>query len=511
MAGQPEPSRGAAPPPEGYLGAEGRLTSGPAPELVAAGYALEQADAPLLHRGLGLADLAQVVGLVEAGVLPADQAAGLARTLLELLDEGVEQFPYDHRYGDAYNSRERELSRRLGTSAGWLPAGRTRREAGRIAFRLALRERLLDLHATVTAFVAALADRAQQHSATVWADTTYLQPAQPSTFGHYLGGFAEEGVRNLRRLRNAHAWADTSPAGVGGVGGSRIPVDRARLAQLLGFATVGAHTRDGMWAVDGLVDTVTVAAQAAITVDRLAEDLEIFASPPFGYVHLDPSLCRASVLMPQKRNPYALAVIRGGAGTLIGRVAGALATQRTPSARTDNWLYAYGETAGAVELATRIVALGAEMVRTLEIDSAALRAAAADGFSGATDLAEALVLANGLDYRSAYRVVARAAADAGEAGQPLTPAGLAEAAGQVLGGPVTVDPALLAGALDPHQAVEARRQPGGSAPDRVAEHAAAVQTEVAAAARWEQERRAAADAAVDHLLAAARRLAGQAG
>jgi argininosuccinate lyase len=509
MTGPSEPPRGGAPPPEGYLGAEGRLASGPAAELVAGGYELELADAPLLHRGLGLADLAQVVALVEAGVLPAGQAGGLARTLLELLDQPAEAFPYDRRYGDAYNSRERELHRRLGTSAGWLPAGRTRREAGRIAFRLALRERLLDLHAAVMAFVAALADRAGEHAATVWADTTYLQPAQPSTFGHYLGGFAEEGVRNLRRLRAAHAWADTSPAGVGGVGGSRIPVDRARLAQLLGFATVGAHTRDVMWAVDGLADTVTVAAQAAITVDRLAEDLEIFASPPFGYVRLDPSLCRASVLMPQKRNPYALAVIRGGAGTLIGRVAGALATQRTPSARTDNWLYAYGETANAVELATRIVALGAEMVRTLEIDSAALSAAAADGFTGATDLAEALVLANGLDYRSAYRVVASAVADADGAGRPLTPAGLAEAAGRVLSRPLAVDPALLAGALDPQRAVDARRQPGGSAPERVREHVAAVQAEAAAAAGWERQRRAAADAAVDRLLAAARKLAGQ--
>jgi argininosuccinate lyase len=508
MTGPPEPPRGGAPPPEGYLGAEGRLASGPAAELVAGGYELELADAPLLHRGLGLADLAQVVALVEAGVLPAGQAGGLAWTLLELLDQPAEAFPYDRRYGDAYNSRERELHRRLGTSAGWLPAGRTRREAGRIAFRLALRERLLDLHAAVTAFVAALADRAGEHAATVWADTTYLQPAQPSTFGHYLGGFAEEGVRNLRRLRAAHAWADTSPAGVGGVGGSRIPVDRARLAELLGFQAVGAHTRDVMWAVDGLAETVTAAAQAAITVDRLAEDLEVFASPAFGYVQLDPSLCRASVLLPQKRNPYALAVIRGGAGTLIGRVAGALATQRTPSARTDNWLYAYGETAGAVELASRVVALGAELVRTLRIEEAALRAAAADGFSGATDLAEALVLAHGLDYRSAYQVVARAVADADGAGRQLTPAGLADAAGQLLGRPLAVDPALLADALEPHRAVEVRRQPGGSAPGRVKEHAAAVQAEVAAAAAWEQERRAAGAVAVERLLAAARRLAG---
>ncbi len=172
-----------------------------------------------------------------------------------------------------------------------------------------------------------------------------------------------------------------------------------------------------MWAADGLADAVVDAAQAATTVDRLAEDLEIFASPPFGYVTLDASLCRASVLMPQKRNPYALAVIRAGAGTLIGRATGLLVTQRTPSARTDNWLHAYGEVASALDLARRVVALGAEVVRTLAVHREALAAAASAHFTGAADLAEELVLAHGLDYRSAYRLVARSVAAAIEDGR----------------------------------------------------------------------------------------------
>jgi argininosuccinate lyase len=492
--------------PEGYLGAEGRIASGPAPELVAAGYALELADAPLLHRGLGLADLAHAVALTEAGVIPLADAARLLRVLLELLDTPADAFPYDQRYGDAYNSRERELERRLGAVAGWLPTGRTRREAGRIAFRLAARDRLLDLHAAVAAFVAALADRAEEQAATVWADTTYLQPAQPSTFGHYLGSFAEEGLRHLERVRRVHAWADTSPAGAGGVGGTRVPLDRARLAALLGFGSVGGHTRDAMWAADGLADAVVAAAQAAITVDRLAEDLEVFASPPFGYVQLDPSLCRASVLMPQKRNPYALAVVRGGAGSLVGRVAGILAMQRTPSARTDNWLYAYGEVAGALELAQRLVALGAAVVRGLQVDRAALAAAAAGGFTTATDLAEELSSGHRLDYRSAYRAVARAVAHAIGAGEDtLTPSGLARAAEQVLSRPLEVTPAALAAALDPATAVTARTQAGGAHPDRVREHAHAVHAAVAVARRWQEDRRAAAQEAVARLRDLARR------
>ncbi len=498
------------PVPEGYLGAATRINSGPAPELVEAGYALELADAPLLHRGLGLADLAHVVALVEAGVAPPGDAAMLLSTLLEWLDTPVEEFPYDPLYGDAYNSRERELERRLGDVAGWLHTGRTRREAGRIAFRLALREGLLDLHETVSRFVAAVATQAEAHAATLWADTTYLQPAQPSTFGHYLGGFGAEAARHLDRIERAHEWTDRSPAGAGGVGGTRVPVDRLRLAELLGLNDPGAHTRDAMWATDGLADVGVTAAQAATTVDRLAEDLEIFASPGFGHVTLDASLCRASVLLPQKRNPYALAVIRAGTGTLVGRATGLLVTQRTPSARTDNWLHAYGEVAAALQLARRVVALGAEVVRTLAVDVDALAAAAGADFTGAADLAEELVLEARIDYRSAYRIVGRAVAAAVEGARAaITPADLALASTAVLGRTLEIGPEFVA-AAEPDQVVATRTAPGCAAPERVREHCDGLRRRLDGAAHWRDQRRAEAERAEAALVAAARARAGPA-
>ena len=499
------------PPPEGYLGAQARITSGPAPELVAAGYALEIADAPLLHRGLTLADLAHVVALAECGSLRPAQAAPLCRALLALLETPAAEFPYDPVYGDAYNSRERELEQRLGPVAGQLHLGRTRREAGRIAFRLALRDRLLRLHEDVTAFAEAAGEQAARHAGTLWADSTYLQPAQPSTFGHYLGGFAEQAVRHLDRIEAAYACADTSPAGAGGAGGTRLPLDRDRLAGLLGFAAVGAHTRDGMWSVDSLADAVGAAALATATVSQFAADLEIFASPAFGYLTLDASLCRASVLMPQKRNPYALAVLRGGAGTLLGRLTGLLATGLTPSARTDNWLYAYGEVAGAVELAGRLVRLGAAVATGLCPDTGVLSEQAARHFTAGSDLAEELVLRLGLDYRTAYRVVGRAVASAVARGESTLTTGLLSAAGaEITGAPLPVSDDLLT-ATDPATAVAARDVPGGASPARVREHACRIQRRAAAARRWREAREQHNGQAEAALLAAAGRLAQRGG
>ena len=150
-------------PPEGYLGAGGPIRSGPAPELVEAGYELELADAPLLARGFGLADLAHAIAL---DAIPAGDRRALVGALVGLLDEEIE---IDSRYGDLANVRERELEERIGSAAGWLNAGRPRREAGRIAFRIALRSRVLDLAAAVTRFGAALTEVAARERDTLAA------------------------------------------------------------------------------------------------------------------------------------------------------------------------------------------------------------------------------------------------------------------------------------------------------------------------------------------------------
>ena len=499
--------------PEGYLGTDGRISSGPAPELVSAGYALELGDAAMLHDGLYLADLAHVLGLADQGLLPLGVAEPLLAALMELGGVPASEFPYDERLGDAYNSREAELTRRLGELSGWVHLGRTRREAGRIAFRLAVRERLLDLASAVEDLTAALVDLAEHSADLVWADMTYLQPAQPSTFGHYLASFAEESARHLPRLRMAYHWVDTSPAGSGGVGGTRLGLDRASLASSLGFSRVGRNTRDTMWNLDGLIDAMTAALHPMLTADRLAEDLLIFASPGFGLVELDASLCRASVLMPQKRNPYALAVIRAGAGTMIGRVTGLLATARTPSASTDNWLHTYGEVTESLGLAHRVVSLAAATVRTLRVDADALSRTAADEQIAMTDLADDIVVRTGLDYRTAYRITGNAIATALDASSAITYDALDSAALTITGAhlPPPVDAELwdIAAVMDPATLVRTRSEIGGCAPDSVRAEMSTLRPALDDAAQWRSGRRAANSSAREALISRAQSPAGR--
>ena len=445
--------------------------TGPAPELIDAGFALEIADAPLLHRSLGLADIAHVIELHEHGVIPEEPARRLLALLLEALETPADRFPYDPAYGEVYNSRERYFAARLGDAAGWMHAGRPRREAVRVALRLHLRSALAELVRVCADLAEALAHLAAAHRETWMADQTYLQHAQPSTFGHYILSFADPVLRDGRRLLDALAWTNSSPCGAGCVNGSRLLEDRTMAAELLGFAAVIDHTRDAMWQVDGLIDAAATSASLLITQSKLAEDLEIWASSEFDYVTLDDAYTRASVLMPQKRNPYALSIIRGSAGTLIGRVSGLLAVSKTPSARSDNMIFSYGEVPRAVDLAIRATRLTAGVVRTLQVNADRMWAALEASFAQATDVAELVMQVCGIDYRSAYHIVGkavRAASRRGLRGVDLDSAMLDAVAKDAIGRPLGVSDARLAEVLDPRRVVLSRTARGGAAPAEVA-------------------------------------------
>ena len=196
-------SRPAAGPPAGPA----------APELIAAGFELENADAGILHRGMNLADIAHLLDLSATGVIPPEAARSLLALLLATMDIPAAEFPYDPANGEPYNSRERYFVSQVGDVAGWLHAGRPRREAVRVAFRLRLRDDLTDLIEASADLAAELAARSREHAETLMADQTYLQHAQPSTFGHYLLSFAFPVLRGGQRLSEALEWTDASPGG----------------------------------------------------------------------------------------------------------------------------------------------------------------------------------------------------------------------------------------------------------------------------------------------------------
>jgi len=490
-----------------YLGDGGRLSGGPAPELVASGFSQEIGHGPRLAAAMSRADLAHAVVLAEGGAIGGDVAAELIRGLLDLEAIPPEEFPWDPRLGDAFNSREAELTRRIGpAAAGWLSAGRPRREAFRVALRLVARDGARDLHDALLAVASALVDQATGLRDALAADYTYLQPAQPTTAGHLLLAYAYPALRDAARLRAVHEDLALSVAGVGGSAGSRWPISRERLAELLGCDGVVPHAKDAMWQVDAYVQLVSAIATASAHASHIGQDLEILASQEFGMVRLADRHSRASALMPQKRNPYALAVVRAMAGTAAGDLAGLFVTLHTGSARTDHFHVLNGLVPRLLDEATAVTTLLANVLRDMTVDAGAMGDAARRGFTQAADVADVVAQRCGLDYRTAHHVVGRAVRTLTEAGLPpqdLTPQRIAEAA-QALGADVRITAAELAEAMDPAACAAGRLQTGSSAPAAMEELLRDCRAQLAAGAAWSAAAAERADAGERTLRAAAR-------
>lgn len=494
--------------PSTVLGVGSRLATGPAETLVKTAFARELADQQALFRGMSLADLAHTVVLIESGVIPAAEGASLLSALLALHAPPADFTPKPE-LGDLYTNREAWLAART-PAVGWLGAGRARREATTTGYRILVRSSLLNLAEALIQAAKALVERADEHRAALMADYTYLQPAQPTTFGHYLLGFAYPLLRDLERLRALFARTNLSPAGCGSVNGSRIPQDRKRLAELLGFDGLAHHARDAMWQPDGPIETLATIVMALVNLDRLAEDLQIFATAEFGLVELADEHSRASVIMPQKKNPYALNYVRGATNELSGTLTAAAALGRTPSGQVDNRVFAYGDVPRALELATGAVTLMADVLKGLHFNASLAAARLGEGFATATDLAETITLETGLDFRTAHRIVGRLVREAVQAKRPLrelTSADLDAAAQAMIQRPLHLSSEAFAQALNPAGAVSARQGAGGAAPEPLAAMLGECRAALQAHAAWQQERAARITAAEETLLRRARELA----
>lgn len=446
------------------LGVDGRLHAPPAQDLVSTAFAAELEQQGELFEGVGLADLAHTVVLIETGVVPSDQGASLLSFLLKLQVRPHDFVP-DPALGDLYTNREAWLTARSPT-AGWLGAGRARREAITTGYLIATRTRLLEMFGAMIEAGHALADCAERHRESLMPDYTYLQAGQPTTFGHFLLGFGCALMRDLDRARALFGRVNLSPAGCGSSNGSTLLRDRERLAALLGFDGLVRHARDAMWEADIPIETLAVTTAALVNLDRLAEDLMIFSTAEFGFVELADAHSRISKVMPQKKNPFALSYIRAVTNRLIGIQTAMAASGRTPTGQVDNRMQPYADVPAAFGAAAGAAKLMSELIARLTFDHARARHALDASFAFATDLAEQIMVVARLDFRTAHRVVAkfvREMTDKGVRGRRPDSSQLDSVAIDIIGHPLGLSQEQLDQATNPVTAVSRRAGVGGAA------------------------------------------------
>ncbi len=396
-------------------------------------------------------------------IAAADAAAirdGLATIATEYAADGV---PEDLELEDIHMTIETRLAALIGPAAGRLHTARSRNDQVATSFRLWVRDAIDDLDAGLTAFVDALLARAEEHAATVMPGFTHLQVAQPVTLGHHLMAYVAMAERDRGRFADARVRLNECPLGSAALAGTGFPIDRAATAAALGFARPTANSLDSVSDRDFALEFLSAAALTGLHLSRLAEEVIVWASQPFGFVTLPDAFSTGSSIMPQKRNPDAAELVRGHSGRLIGCLTALLVTMKgLPLAYSKDMQEDKPPVFEAYDLLSLGLAAMTGMIGALTFVPDRMRAAAASGFSTATDLADWLVREADVPFREAHHITGRAVKAAETAG-----CGLADLLPAEL---EAVDPRITAGVFDVlsvDASVASRSSFGGTAPANV--------------------------------------------
>ena len=413
--------------------------------------------------------LAWAAALAAAGVLSAVDAGAIREALIEIRQRGRDDPSFvagpDE---DVHAFVERQLVDRLGDVGRRLHTGRSRNEQVSLDLRLYLRRRLPVLQREVVALVGALADRAAEAGQAIMPAYTHLRRAQPILVAHFLLAHAAAFQRDHARLDAARGEADAMPLGSGAVAGTSYAVDAAALARRLGFSRVVANSIDAAADRDFVASTLHACALTMVHVSRLAEDLIIFTGEEFGYFELHDRVTTGSSLMPQKKNPDPLELVRGKSGRVIGRLAGWLTTMKgLPSGYNKDLqedkeavFDAEDQVRGSLRATTAVVA---------SIEARPARSAgAAGGMLLATDVADYLV-DRGVPFRRAHEIVGGIVRDLLAQGRDFGSLTAEEWRGY--DGRFGAD---IAARVTSRASVDARRTPQSTSPDAVANALAVV-------------------------------------
>nr|MDD6335197.1 argininosuccinate lyase [bacterium] len=233
---------------------------------------------------------------------------------------------------------------------------------------------------------------------------THLQRAQPITLGHHLMAYYEMFKRDGARFTAAHTSADRMPLGSGALAGTTYPLNRARVAQLLGFTEVTPNSLDGVSDRDFVMDFVYACSMVMVHISRLCEELILWSSQEFGFVQLDDAYATGSSIMPQKKNPDVAELARGKSGRVIGDLMGLLTTMKgLPLAYNKDMQEDKEPLFDAFDTVMKVLGLFPPMLKTARFQTDRMEQAALDGFANATDVADYLVK-KGLPFRQAHEV-----------------------------------------------------------------------------------------------------------
>lgn len=365
--------------------------------------------------------------LARQGILSESESeaiiAGLAR-IEQRIAAGA--FEWAVPLEDVHMNIEAALTAEIGDPGKRLHTGRSRNDQVATDMRLWLREEVDHLSSAVRALQRVLVDVAEREAATILPGFTHLQAAQPVTFGHHMMAWYEMLERDFQRLRDARRRINVMPLGAAALAGTTYPIDRDYTAELLGFDRPAANSLDAVSDRDFVIEFSAAGALLAMHLSRFAEELIIWTSAQFGFITLSDAFCTGSSIMPQKKNPDVPELLRGKSARVFGHLMALLTLMKAqPLAYNKDNQEDKEPVFDIVETLRGGLKVFTDMMATLVCDRNRMRAAALQGFTTATDLADYLVR-RGVPFRDAHEIVGRAVALGVERGCDLADLSLDE-------------------------------------------------------------------------------------
>lgn len=366
------------------------------------------------------ASIAHTNGLRGAGVLSDDEAASVTGALKTVLEFSTSDPAYlQLESEDVHSFIETRLVELVGDLGKKLHTGRSRNDQVATAFRLWLRDEIGALKADIRGVQSALVAAAERHAQAVLPGYTHLQRAQPVMWAHWCLAYFEMLDRDIERLADTAKRVNVLPLGSAALAGTSFNIDRESVAKELGFASVSRNSLDAVSDRDFAVEFASACSLVMVHLSRLAEDLILYATTEFGFITLSDAVSTGSSLMPQKKNPDALELIRGKAGRVFGHHAGLLATIKgLPLAYNKDMQEDKEAVFDALDTTRISLQVAAIVLDNLSLNEARMHAAAVHGYLNATELADYLVK-KGVPFRTAHDTTGRIVLAAIEHGREL--------------------------------------------------------------------------------------------
>ncbi len=407
--------------------------------------------------------------LAATGIVTDSDVEAMRKGLLTVLSEiEAGKFTFSTALEDIHMNVEARLKEIIGEPAGRLHTGRSRNDQVATDFRLWVRDQADAVDGALQALMKALLKQAELGADWIMPGFTHLQVAQPVTWGHHMMAYVEMLGRDLGRFRDARRRMNECPLGAAALAGTSFPIDREMTAEALGFDRPCANSLDAVSDRDFALEFLGTASICAMHLSRLAEELVIWSSAQFRFVTLSDRFSTGSSIMPQKKNPDAAELIRAKIGRIFGaNVALMTVMKGLPLTYSKDMQEDKEQVFDAADNLMLALAAMEGMVRDMSANVPALEAAAATGFSTATDLADWLVRVLNMPFREAHHVTGTLVAMAESKGVDLPDLTLDE----MQSVHSEIDGTIF-DVLGVHNSVASRMSYGGTAPARVREQIA---------------------------------------